>query len=85
VSDARLVRERLQKISAELLRLDESWMNMKIGSMSAFDPRQPWQPWQPWQPAEIRGGSDFAGLIQVGGSRKRGLQLKRCGKYCAET
>ena len=73
------MRERLQKISAELLRLDESWMNMKIGSMSAFDPRQP------WQPAEIRGGSDFAGLIQVGGSRKRGLQLKRCGKYCAET
>lgn len=39
VSDARLVRERLQKISAELLRLDESWMNMKIGSMSAFDIR----------------------------------------------
>lgn len=39
VADAKLVRERLQKISTELLRLDEGWMNMRIQSMSAFDIR----------------------------------------------
>ena len=39
VSEASLVRERMLKLSKELLRLDETWVQGRITSMSAFAAR----------------------------------------------
>ena len=39
VSEASLVKERMLKLSEELLRLDETWVQERIDSMSAFAAR----------------------------------------------
>eukprot|EP00438_Fugacium_kawagutii_P034454 Skav206306 [mRNA] locus=scaffold4747:47143:53846:+ [translate_table: standard] len=45
VPESTLVRERLQKISMEILRLDEDWLKGRISSMSAFEA---WQTNRGW-------------------------------------